>query len=52
MRATGIQVADDAIGGLCPGEEVMSVEAEIDGNAQQANANQAKKQAQQYRPDA
>ncbi|MOA50641.1 hypothetical protein D3C78_1736860 [compost metagenome] len=45
MRTTGIQVADDAIGDLCPGEEVPTVEGEIDGNAQQANANQRKKQA-------
>lgn len=52
MRTTGIQVADDAIGGLCPGEEVASVEGDIDGNALQANANQGKKQAQQNRPDA
>ncbi|KIH82736.1 hypothetical protein UCMB321_3513 [Pseudomonas batumici] len=52
MRTTGIQVADDAIGGLCVGEEFASFKSEIDGNAQQADTNQGKKQTLQYLPDA
>jgi hypothetical protein len=45
-------MADDAIGGPCAGKEVAVVGREIDGNAQQADADQGKKQAQQYLPDA
>jgi len=51
MRTTGIQVADDAIGGLCAVEKLASLKREIDGNAQQTDTNQGKQQAQQYLPD-
>src|SRR5450830_1923608 len=52
MRTTGIQVADDAIGGLCVGEEFAPIKREIDGNAQQYETDQGKKQSLQYLPEA
>lgn len=45
MRATGIQVADDAVGALGTGEELAAFEGEIGGDDQQADADQGKQQA-------
>src|SRR5450830_902626 len=52
MRTASIQVADDAIGGLCVSEEFASIKREIDGNAQQDDTNQGKEQTLQYLPEA